>query len=215
MTAGTDAYVAGKFVEAARQFQQAVALQPDSDQAQFWAGQAMVYGRQPAAAISYLETAQRQGVKSIALHLALVAAYAGAGSPADRDRERELLHKWHSDGEHPSLTHAEGFLLETFYTHQWHVNVFEYFGPVEGDDCIWKFTVRDPAEVIESRFFLEAKGGGKYELLRFSGKPEDDSSGKRVKDFDSLPDYDAVKQDVAHKLRFALPDDHERIHWNP
>jgi tetratricopeptide (TPR) repeat protein len=157
MASGADLYSNRKFVEAGHSFEQAVNLKPENDQAQFWAGQALLYARQPTAAIAYLESAQREGGDSAGVHLALAAAYAGAGPSraADLDRERALLHKWHDEGTHGNITNQSAFLLETFYTRQWHVNVVEYFAPQEGRDILWRFAVRDPAELIESVFTLE------------------------------------------------------------
>src|SRR5580692_1267233 len=132
MASGADFYTNRKFIDAAHSFEQAVALKPDSDQAQFWAGQSLVYARQPNAAISYLESATREGSgDSVGVHLALVSAYAGASPPhlAELDRERALLHKWHDEGTHGNIVNQSGFLMETFYTRQWHVNVVEYFAP--------------------------------------------------------------------------------------
>ncbi len=209
MTNGAEAYVDSKFAEAARHFGLAAAMHPENGQAQFWAGQAYVYGRQPVAAIPYLEAAQRDGVDSLALHLALVAACAGAGQAAELDRERFLLHGWHDDGKHGELSRQEGFLLETFFTRRWHVNVLEYFGPTHDGDLLWKFTVRDPAEQIEMVYFLERVSqpgrSETYALVRRIKHPGELDEEHRVRAYPSLPAYATVKEDVTRKLRFQLP----------
>jgi hypothetical protein len=208
MTAATDAYTQRKFGEAAREYAQAASMRPDSEQAQFWAGQAFVYNREPAAAIPYLEAAQRDGADYVALHEALIAAYAGTGRTADRDRERALLHQWAKDGQHPTLEHADGFLLETFYTKRWHVNVLEFYGPHDGRDALWKFTVRDPAEAIEFTMMLlkasEAKGV-RWVLISTENTGGTYQPDKIVQRYEAEPTYDDVRADVLKKLRFRIP----------
>jgi tetratricopeptide (TPR) repeat protein len=129
MTTGADELVAGKFSRAATSFQKAAALDPQNPQAQFWAGQALVYADRPEQAIYFLERAQSLGSDSVSLHLALVAAYAGALRPKERDQERALLSAWHRSADHPTLARSNGFLLETIFVRPWHVNVMEYFQP--------------------------------------------------------------------------------------
>jgi tetratricopeptide (TPR) repeat protein len=219
MAGGADLYSNRKFNEAARSFQQAVALKPDSDQAQFWAGQSLVYARQPNAAISYLESANREGGgDSVGVHLALVAAYAGAGPArlADLDRERALLHRWHDEGTHGNIVNQSGFLLETFYTRQWHVNVVEYFAPHEGQDIVWRFAVRDPAELIEAVYTLERPektaadkppaAGGAWDLVARTHNGNVINAPKTVHSFATQPSYFDVKTEVMKRLRFRLPE---------
>jgi tetratricopeptide (TPR) repeat protein len=214
MASGADLYSNRKFVDAAHSFEQAVALKPDSDQAQFWAGQSLVYARQPNAAISYLESANREGGgESVGVHLALVSAYAGAGAAhlADLDRERALLHKWHDEGTHGNIVNQSGFLLETFYAHQWHVNVVEYFAPHEGQDILWRFAVRDPAELIEAVYTLErtdkaAAAGGTWDLIARTHNGNVENAPKTAHTFASQPNYFDVKAEVTKRLRFHLPE---------
>lgn len=221
MSAGFDAYTDANFAVAASNFGRAAALRPDSEHAQYWAGQALVYGRRPAAAIPYLEQASKQDPDSLALHLAMVSAYAGANRPAERDRERELLRRWHEDGSHPGLAQRQTFLVETFYVQGWHVNVQEFFSPSNSQGVVWQFLVRDPAEAIEMTYALReparatavgASGAGRsggangasvgYELVRHRS-----SSGpaRRMRTYASLPSYEVVKDEVARQLRFVHP----------
>jgi hypothetical protein len=214
MASGADFYTNRKFIDAAHSFEQAVALKPDSDQAQFWAGQSLVYARQPNAAISYLESATREGSgDSVGVHLALVSAYAGASPPhlAELDRERALLHKWHDEGTHGNIVNQSGFLMETFYTRQWHVNVVEYFAPHEGQDIMWRFAVRDPAELIEAVYTLERTdksqtAGGTWDLIARTHNGNVENAPKAVRTFASPPNYFDVKAEVTKRLRFHLPD---------
>lgn len=211
MSQATDLYVDGKFDQAARQYEAATSLDPSSEQAMYWAGQALVYGRHPSDAIFYLESAQKLGADSVALHLALTAAYAGAARKAELDKQRELLHGWQHDGHHPGLEQRRTFLVETFYTHQWHVNVGEYFEPSQNDGYVWKFTVRDPSELVEKSFVLQrvgprggtAAGPDKY-VLSIHASTAPDSPGDVVHIWPSLPEYLTVKAEVVKKLRFQF-----------
>jgi hypothetical protein len=209
MTAGADAYVNGRFLDAAHSFGLAAAMAPASGQAQFWAGQALVYGRQPAQAVPYLVAAERAGVESVALHLALVSAFAGTGREADLDRERALLHAWHRDPEHESLEREQGFIVETFYTRRWHVNVMEFFEPEKNDGNVWRFNVRDAAEAIEMTYLLRARPESDhdrgYELVRVVKHPGELDEQRRVRTYGSLPEYSGVKGEVEGKLRFQFP----------
>lgn len=217
MSAGADDLISRKFLQAATDFEGAANLDPQSAQAQFWAGQALVYADRPGEAIHYLERARAMGTDSVALHLALVAAYAGTLQPDKRDAERALLHTWHSD--HTTLSHAQGFLLETIFSRPWHINVMEYFDPQSEPNLVWRFTVRDPADIIEATYVLredspESKTKG-YVLLRYGGEPgrpadvsgatgDDAPGGQRVKTYDAMPAYDVVRVDVLQRVR-ALP----------
>lgn len=219
MASGADLYSNRKFNDAAHSFQQAVALKPDSDQAQFWAGQSLLYAKQPNAAIAYLESANREGGgESVGVHLALVAAYAGAGPAhlAELDRERALLHRWHDESTHGNIVNQSGFLVETFFTRQWHVNVVEYFAPHEGQDIQWRFAVRDPAELIEAVYTLERPekpaadktpaAGGTWDLIARTHNGNVINAPKTVHTFASLPNYFDVKAEVTKRLRFHLPE---------
>jgi hypothetical protein len=216
MSAGADDLISRKFMQAATDFEGAAQLDPQSAQAQFWAGQALVYAERPGEAIHYLERARTMGTDSVALHLALVAAYAGSLQVEKRDAERTLLHGWHSGGDHATLAHAQGFLLETIFSHPWHINVMEYFEPQSEPNLVWRFTVRDPADIIEATYVVredspESKTKG-FVLLRYGGEPgqpADISGGtsgegegaQRVKTYDTLPTYDVVRVDVLQRVR--------------
>lgn len=235
MATGADLYSNRKFVDAAHSFEQAVNLKPENDQAQFWAGQSLLYARQSNAAIAYLESAGREGGgESVGVHLALAAAYAGAGPSrqADLDRERVLLHKWHDEGTHGNITNQSGFLLETFFARQWHVNVVEYFAPQEGRDILWRFAVRDPAELIEAVYTLERPAAGgtlekpaaekptagatpaksatgaaqEWELIGRSRNGSVEDPPKRIKTYATLPTYFEVKAEVMKRMRFRVPE---------
>lgn len=215
MTAGADSLVTGKYSQAATEFQKAADLDPQSAQAQFWAGQALVYADRPAQAIYFLERAQTLGTDSVSLHLALVAAYAGALKPVERNRESALLHAWHSDGQHQSLTRADGFLVETIFTHPWHINVMEYFDPQGSQHALWRFIVRDSANLIEATYVLGSGGTDHpFVLLHYTGDAAlPDASegsvatdvpapvGQRVKSYDQRPAYDQVRSDVLQRVR--------------
>ncbi len=224
MSAGADALVARKYVQAATAFQRAADLDPQSAQAQYWAGQALVYADRPTQAIYFLERAKALGSDSVALHLALVAAYAGALRPVERNRESALLQAWHADGQHASLIRADGFQLETIFGRPWHINVTEYFSPQHddiqaGQPALWRFIVRDSAEIIEATYVLKAApdlagAQPKFLLLHYSGEaavPDATSDGQpsgvpapvaqQVKAYDKQPAYDQVRADVLQRVR--------------
>lgn len=215
MTAGADSLVAGKYTQAATEFQRAADLDPQNAQAQYWAGQALVYADKPAQAIYFLQRAQTLGTDSVALHLALVAAYAGALKPVERNRESALLQAWHADGQHASLLHADGYLLETIFTRPWHINVTQYFDLQPGRPALWRFIVRDSAEIIEATYLLNADGGEHpFVLLHYSGEaaaPDTSATsgpngtppipGQPVKSYDKKPAYDQVRSDVLQRVR--------------
>ena len=172
MTEGADALVAKKYLMAASSFEKAASRDPQNSLPQYWAGQALVYGDKPEQAIHYLERAQALGSDSVALHFALVAAYAGAQRAQQRDQQRDLLHAWHASGEHLTLAHAQGFLLETIFNRPWHINVMEYFDPEKGQHVLWRFTVRDSAEIIEMTYVLrESPVSGQMAVASGSAEP--------------------------------------------
>jgi hypothetical protein len=148
----------------------------------------------------------------VALHLALVAAYAGTLRTGERDAERALLHSWHQEGDHATLGHTDGFLLETIYARPWHINVMEYYGMPGDQRVLWRFTVRDSAELIESTYLLMEKTTGsnsapaRIGLLRYSGEPDlvPEHEGQLVKTYTGEPSYDLVRSDVLQQVR-ALP----------
>jgi tetratricopeptide (TPR) repeat protein len=221
MSAGADALAAKNYARAASEFQAAVSLAPQNQQAQFWTGQALLYGGESRRAIPYLDAAHKLGLDSVGLHLALVEAYANADDRKQRDQERALLVSWHSDGKHPSLERAEGFRVEFITAGPHHINAFEYFEPTGERHARYRFTVRDSAQIINAIYVLDsadeyqadfaklhpqeaADGKRRFALVKYVGLNPEEARPVVYKYYNSEPDYEEVRTDVLRAVK-VLP----------
>lgn len=221
MSAGADALAAKNYARAASEFQAAVSLAPSNQQAQFWTGQALLYGGESRQAIPYLDAAHKLGLDSVGLHLALVEAYANADDRKQRDKERALLASWHSDGKHPSLERADGFRVEYMTAGPHHINAYEYFEPTGERHARYRFTVRDSAQLITALYVLDsadeyqadfarlhpqeaADGKRRFALVKYVGLNPEEARPVVYKYYNSQPDYEEVRADVLRAVK-VLP----------
>jgi tetratricopeptide (TPR) repeat protein len=221
MSAGADALAAKNYARAASEFQAAVSLAPGNQQAQFWTGQALLYGGESRQAIPYLEASRKLGLDSVGLHLALVEAYANADDHKQRDAERDLLVSWHSDGKHPSLERAQGFRVEVMTAGSHHINALEYFEPTGERHDRYRFTVRDSAQIIDALYVLDsaddyqadfarlhpqeaAEGKRRFALVKYVGLNPEEARPVVYKYYNTEPGYEDVRSDVLRAVK-VLP----------
>ncbi len=209
MNAGVTALLDRQYDKAAGDFHHAATTRKDDPQPLLLEGEALVYGGRAREALHPLQRTLQLDPTSTQAHVLLAAVYAGSDLPKERDAEVALLKQWHSDGKHPILGREDGFLLETFHTGGWHVNVQSYFEPQGDPPVYWRFTVRDRAEVPERSYCMQAMPAPQkgFALIRCAepDMPAPSANESPVKLYAEMPDYSEVRKDLAGSLRLIAP----------
>jgi tetratricopeptide (TPR) repeat protein len=199
-----------KFDEAIADAKTILEKNPDSPQVNKLVGVVLLEAQKRADALTYFQRAQSLDPSDASVHALLLQAYAGMGDKVQRDEQRALMRSLHSDGKHPDLAAAQGFVIEMIPAGDKVIQAFEFYEPVGKFHFYYRFNVFDASGKLERFYALEsddvdqamyaqqhpkeaAAGERRFSIDYYEQKKPDSVTQGPVAFIDGQPNYDDLR----------------------